>query len=216
MCHFLLIFIFTFYDIKQVVFHPSQLTYLATLTTTLFLRTKMYHSTIEDAQTYMGALFFTVTVAMFNGISELNMTIMKLPIFYKQRDLLFYPSWAYSLPPWILKIPITIIEVAIWECISYYAIGFDPNIGRYSETKSSEIFLAKLLINHFLSRMINLIGRFFKQSLVVLCINQMASALFRFMAALGRDIVVANTFGTFSLLAVTVLGGFVISRGKKL
>lgn len=42
----------------------------------------------------------------------------------------------------------------------------------------------------------------------------MASALFRFMAALGRDIVVANTFGTFSLLAVTVLGGFVISRGK--
>jgi len=64
--------------------------------------------------------------------------------------------------------------------------------------------------------MINVIGRFFKQSLVVLCINQMASALFRFMAALGRDIVVANTFGTFSLLAVTVLGGFVISRGKKL
>ncbi|XP_058724835.1 pleiotropic drug resistance protein 1-like [Vicia villosa] len=165
------------------IFKATQLTYLATLTTTLFLRIKMRHSTIEDAETYMGALFFTVTVAMFNGISELNMTIMKLPIFYKQRDLLFYPSWAYSLPPWILKIPITLIEVAIWECISYYAIGYDPNI-----------------------------GRFFKQYLVILCINQMASALFRFMAALGRDIVVGNTFGTFSLLAVTVLGGFVISR----
>ncbi|KAL5071417.1 hypothetical protein RYX36_022304 [Vicia faba] len=165
------------------IFKATQLTYLATLTTTLFLRIKMRHSTVEDAETYMGALFFTVTVAMFNGISELNMTIMKLPIFYKQRDLLFYPSWAYSLPPWILKIPITLIEVAIWECISYYAIGYDPNI-----------------------------GRFFKQYLVILCINQMASALFRFMAALGRDIVVGNTFGTFSLLAVTVLGGFVISR----
>jgi hypothetical protein len=36
------------------------------------------------------------------------------------------------------------------------------------------------------------------------------------MAALGRDIVVANTFGTFSLLSVTVLGGFVISRGKNI
>ncbi|WJX09854.1 transcription factor [Trifolium repens] len=165
------------------IFKATQLTYLATLTTMLFLRPTMHHSTIEDAETYMGALFFTVTVAMFNGISELNMAIMKLPIFYKQRDLLFYPSWAYSLPPWILKIPVTLIEVAIWECISYYGIGYDRDI-----------------------------GRFFKQYLVVLCINQMASALFRFMAALGRDIVVANTFGTFSLLSVTVLGGFVISR----
>ncbi|WJX16311.1 transcription factor [Trifolium repens] len=165
------------------IFKATQLTYLATLTTMLFLRPTMHHSTIEDAETYMGALFFTVTVAMFNGISELNMAIMKLPIFYKQRDLLFYPSWAYSLPPWILKIPVTLIEVAIWECISYYGIGYDRDI-----------------------------GRFLKQYLVVLCINQMASALFRFMAALGRDIVVANTFGTFSLLSVTVLGGFVISR----
>ncbi|KOM25784.1 hypothetical protein LR48_Vigan187s002400 [Vigna angularis] len=132
------------------IFKATQLTYLAILTTTLFLRTKMSHYTKEDAEAYMGALFFTVTVAMFNGISELNMTIMKLPVFYKQRDHLLYPSWAYSLPPWILKIPLTLVE--------------------------------------------------------------MASALFRLMAALGRDIVVANTAGTFALLAVTVLGGFVISR----
>ncbi|KAK8470953.1 hypothetical protein PHAVU_003G103501 [Phaseolus vulgaris] len=41
---------------------------------------------------------------------------------------------------------------------------------------------------------------------------KMAPALFRLMAAIGRDIVVANTAGTFALLAVTVLGGFVISR----
>ncbi|MED6147712.1 transcription factor, partial [Stylosanthes scabra] len=106
------------------------LTYLAILTTTLFLRTKMYHTTMEDGQTYMGALFFAVIVAMFNGIPELNVSIMKLPVFYKQRDLLFYPSWAYSLPPWILKIPIVLLEVAIWEAISYYAIGFDPNFTR--------------------------------------------------------------------------------------
>jgi hypothetical protein len=99
----------------------------------------MHHSTIEDAETYMGALFFTVTVAMFNGISELNMAVMKLPIFYKQRDLLFYPSWAYSLPPWILKIPVTLIEVAIWECISYYGIGYDRDIGR--QDKKSKISL---------------------------------------------------------------------------
>ncbi|KAJ1438246.1 P-loop containing nucleoside triphosphate hydrolase [Sesbania bispinosa] len=146
------------------------------LTTTLFLRTKMYHSTMEDAETYMGALFFTVIVAMFNGISELNMAIMKLPVFYKQRDLLFYPSWAYSLPPWITQ-------------------------NTNNPYRSCHLGMHLLLCNWL-----------FKQYLVILCINQMASALFRLMAALGRDIVVANTAGTFSLLAVTVLGGFVISR----
>lgn len=83
--------------------------------------------------------------------------------------------------------------------------------------KLNQISLAnKLLITHFSRLMRILFDRFFKQYLVILCINQMASALFRFMAALGRDIVVGNTFGTFSLLAVTVLGGFVISRGKKI
>ncbi|XP_061356268.1 pleiotropic drug resistance protein 1-like isoform X2 [Gastrolobium bilobum] len=165
------------------IFKATQLIYLAIMTTTLFLRTKMHRDTVEEGGTYMGALFFTVIVALFNGISELNMAIMKLPVFFKQRDLLFYPSWAYSLPPWILKIPITLIEVAIWEGISYYAIGYDPS------------FL-----------------RLLKQYLVILCINQMASALFRLMAAIGRDVVVANTVGSFALLVVMVLGGFVISR----
>ncbi|KHN45207.1 Pleiotropic drug resistance protein 1 [Glycine soja] len=166
------------------IFKVTQLIYLAVMTTTLFLRTKMHRNTVEDGGTYMGALFFAVTVAMFNGISELNMAIMKLPVFYKQRDLLFYPAWAYSLPPWILKIPIALIEVAIWEGISYYAIGFDPN------------FVRQLL----------------KQYLIILCINQMASSLFRLMAAFGRDVIVANTVGSFALLIVLVLGGFVISR----
>lgn len=42
----------------------------------------------------------------------------------------------------------------------------------------------------------------------------MASGLFRLMAALGRDVIVANTVGSFALLVVQVLGGFVISRGE--
>lgn len=57
-------------------------------------------------------------------------------------------------------------------------------------------------------------GRFFKQFFLLLCINQMASGLFRLMGALGRNIIVANTFGSFALLVVLVLGGFVLSRGE--
>jgi len=48
---------------------------------------------------------------------------------------------------------------------------------------------------------------------VLLLTNQMASGLFRTIAAVGRNMVVANTFGSFVLLLLFVLGGFVLSRG---
>ncbi|KAF7830249.1 pleiotropic drug resistance protein 1 [Senna tora] len=165
------------------IFKSQQLIVMAFVTMTLFLRTEMHRDTVADGGIYMGALFFVLIMIMFNGFSELSMTIMKLPVFYKQRDLLFYPAWAYALPTWILKIPITIVEVAIWVLMTYYVIGFDPNI-----------------------------ERFFKQFFLLLCINQMASGLFRFLGSVGRNLIVANTFGTFSLLAIMVLGGFMISK----
>ncbi|KAK9946083.1 hypothetical protein M0R45_011563 [Rubus argutus] len=165
------------------IFKMTQLTLLAIISMTLFFRTEMHRDSVADGGIFMGAMFFTVIIIMFNGFSELALTIMKLPVFFKQRDLLFYPAWAYSLPSWILKIPITFVEVAIWVFMTYYVIGFDPNI-----------------------------ERFFKQYLLLLCINQMASGLFRFMGALGRNIIVANTFGSFALLAVLVMGGFILSR----
>ncbi|GLT60903.1 hypothetical protein SLA2020_336430 [Shorea laevis] len=56
--------------------------------------------------------------------------------------------------------------------MTYHVIGFDPSIKRFS-----------------------------KQYLLLVCINQMASGLFRSIAALGRDMTVANTFGSFGLLS---------------
>ncbi|XP_057729423.1 pleiotropic drug resistance protein 1-like [Arachis stenosperma] len=165
------------------IFKMCQLTLTGIITMTLFLRTEMHRNTVSDGGIYMGALFFGLIMIMFNGFSELSMTIAKLPVFYKQRDLLFYPSWAYSLPLWILKIPITLVEVGIWVVMTYYVIGFDPNI-----------------------------ERFIKQYLLLACINQMAAALFRFMGAVGRNLVVANAFGIFALIAIMVMGGFVLSR----
>uniref|UniRef100_A0A166EL10 ABC transporter domain-containing protein n=1 Tax=Daucus carota subsp. sativus TaxID=79200 RepID=A0A166EL10_DAUCS len=156
---------------------------MAIITMTLFLRTELHQNSVTDGGIYMGALFFGVVMLMFNGLAELAMTIAKLPVFYKQRDLLFYPTWSYSLPVWIIKIPITFIEVAVWVVLTYYVIGFDPNV-----------------------------GRFVKQYIVLLLINQMASALFRLMAALGRNMILAFTFGGFALLVLFALGGFVLAR----
>ncbi|XP_030543117.1 pleiotropic drug resistance protein 1-like [Rhodamnia argentea] len=165
------------------IFKMSQLIIMAFITMTVFLRTEMHRDTVTDGGIYFGALFFTLIIIMFNGFSELAMSIMKLPVFYKQRDFLFFPPWTYALPTWILKIPISFVEVAVWVILTYFVIGYDPNP-----------------------------GRFFKQYLLLLCLHQMASGLFRFIGSVGRNIIVANTFGSLGLLTILVLGGFIISR----
>jgi hypothetical protein len=44
--------------------------------------------------------------------------------------MLFYPSWAYGIPSWILKIPITIVEAVVWTVLTYFTVGYDPEVGR--------------------------------------------------------------------------------------
>ncbi|KAL9250442.1 Pleiotropic drug resistance protein 1-like protein [Drosera capensis] len=165
------------------IFKSIQLVVMALVVSTLCLRTKLHKRTVGDGLVYMGALFYSLVQLLFNGFAELSMTILMLPVFYKQRDLRFYPAWAFSLPSWILKLPVSLIESAIWVCITYFLIGYDP----YAD-------------------------RFFRLWLVFFGIHQLASALFRLDAALGRNIIIANTIGTSVLVILLVLGGFIVSR----
>ncbi|CAL1399870.1 unnamed protein product [Linum trigynum] len=165
------------------IFKLSQLVIMGLFFMTVFLRTEMHRNTIQDGGVYVGALFFSLVMLMFNGMAELPMTIAKLPVFYKQKNLFFYPPWIYSIPPWILKIPVTLYEVGVWVLMTYYVIGFDPNFGR----------LIRLYV-------------------LLVAINQMASALFRSIAATGRNMIIANTFGSFVVLLLFALSGFVLSR----
>ncbi|KOM30182.1 hypothetical protein LR48_Vigan967s005400 [Vigna angularis] len=165
------------------IFRLSQLAVMALITMTIFLRTEMHRDSVADGGIYVGALFYCLVVVMFNGLAELSMAVLRLPVFYKQRDNLFFPSWAYALPAWILKIPMTFVEVAVWLFLTYYVIGFDPNI-----------------------------GRFFRQYLVLLLVDQMASALFRFIAGIGRELKVALTIGSFTLTVLFAMSGFILSK----
>ncbi|PIN25403.1 Pleiotropic drug resistance proteins (PDR1-15), ABC superfamily [Handroanthus impetiginosus] len=165
------------------IFKTTQITIMATIALTVFLRTEMSSGQIEDASKYWGALFFSLINVMFNGMQELAMTVFRLPVFFKQRDCLFYPAWAFALPIWVLRIPISIMESSLWIIFTYYTIGFAPSP-----------------------------VRFFKQLLAFIGVNQMALSLFRFIAAAGRTQVVANTLGTFTLLMVFVLGGFIVAK----
>ncbi|KAK4780158.1 hypothetical protein SAY87_016264 [Trapa incisa] len=165
------------------IFKTTQITIMALIALTVFLRTEMKAGEIQDGAKFWGALFFSLVNVMFNGMSELAMTVFRLPVFYKQRDSLFYPAWAFGLPIWILRIPVSLLESGIWIIFTYYTIGFAPSA-----------------------------GRFFKQFLAFLGVHQMALSLFRFIAGVGRTQVVANTLGTFTLLLVFILGGFIVAK----
>ncbi|PON71212.1 ABC type transporter protein [Trema orientale] len=158
---------------------------VALIVTTLFLRTEMHHDTLEDGTIYSGALFFIVVMFVFNGMSEIPMTINKLPVFYKHRDLNFYPAWVYALFTWILKIPIACLEVGIWVAVTYYSIGLDSSV-----------------------------ASLFKQVLLLIFVNQMGAALFQAIAATSRNLIIADTFGSFVLLMLFGLGGFLLSKDE--
>ncbi|KAF8736814.1 hypothetical protein HU200_014297 [Digitaria exilis] len=166
------------------IFKAVQLTLMAIIAMTVFLRTNMHRDSMENGRIYMGALFFGILMIMFNGLAEVGLTIAKLPVFFKQRDLLFYPAWTYSVPSWIIKTPLSLLNVTIWVFITYYVIGFDPNV-----------------------------ERLFRQFLLLLLMNEASSGLFRFIAGLARHQVVASTLGSFGILIFMLLGGFLLARG---
>lgn len=56
--------------------------------------------------------------------------------------------------------------------------------------------------------------RFFRYMLLLFLMHQMAIGLFRLIGALGRTMVIANTFGSFALLTAFVLGGFILAKRK--
>ncbi|XP_028753873.1 ABC transporter G family member 32-like isoform X2 [Neltuma alba] len=167
------------------VFKFIQLLLVAVITMSVFFRTTTHHNTIDDGGIYLGALYFSMVIILFNGFTEVPMLVTKLPVLYKHRDLHFYPSWVFTLPSWVLSIPTSLMEAGCWVAVTYYAIGFDPAI-----------------------------TGFLHQLLLYFCLHQMSIALFRLIGSLGRNMIVANTFGSFALLVVMALGGYIISRDR--
>ncbi|KAL3696312.1 hypothetical protein R1sor_010388 [Riccia sorocarpa] len=165
------------------VFKAVQVSIVATITMTVFLRSTLHQRNVNDGNLYLAALFFALLNSMFNGFAELAMIISRLPVFYKQRDLLFYPSWAFSLPIFVTRIPFSLLEGGIWVTMTYFVIGFAPEA-----------------------------GRFLRLLLLLVATSQMALGLFRFIGSVGRTMVVAQVGGSFALLIILILGGFVIAK----
>nr|XP_023882215.1 ABC transporter G family member 31-like isoform X3 [Quercus suber] len=166
------------------IFRTCQVAFVGFITCTMFLRTRIHPTNEQNGNLYLSCLFYGLVHMMFNGFSELPLMITRLPVFYKQRDNFFHPAWAWSISSWILRVPYSIIEAVVWSCVVYFTVGFAPSA-----------------------------GRFFRYMLILFSIHQMALGLFRMMASISRDMILANTFGSAALLIVFLLGGFIIPKG---
>ncbi|KAF8113532.1 hypothetical protein N665_0049s0047 [Sinapis alba] len=164
-------------------FRTCQVAFVGFVTATVFLRTRLHPTNEAYGNEYLSCLFFGLVHMMFNGFSELPLMISRLPVFYKQRDNSFHPAWSWSIASWILRVPYSILEAVVWTCVVYYSVGLAPSA-----------------------------GRFFRYMLLLFSVHQMALGLFRMLASVARDMVIANTFGSASILAVFLLGGFVIPK----
>ncbi|KAL8130556.1 LOW QUALITY PROTEIN: hypothetical protein V2J09_019711 [Rumex salicifolius] len=162
------------------IFKTIQLIIVASITMTVFLRTRLRVDAV-DANYYLGALFFGLIMLLVDGFPEAAFTIMRLPTFFKQRDLYFYPAWACTIPATILKIPLSLVESLVWTSLTYYVIGFSPEV-----------------------------GRFFRQFLLMALVHFSSMSLFRLLAAFFQNMVAAAAASSFFILFVFIFSGFII------
>ncbi|KAK3025042.1 hypothetical protein RJ639_043320 [Escallonia herrerae] len=145
------------------VFKIIQLFIIASITMTVFLRTRMDVDVVH-ANYYLGSLFYSLVILLVDGFPELSMTVARLSVFYKQRELYFYPAWAYAIPATLLKVPLSLVVALVWTSLTYYVIGYSPEA-----------------------------GRFFRQLVLLFAVHLTSISMYRFLASVFQTVVASTT-----------------------
>ncbi|XP_043701567.1 pleiotropic drug resistance protein 3-like isoform X2 [Telopea speciosissima] len=164
------------------VFKSVQLVIIASITMTIFIRTRMGVD-LQHANYYMGSLFYGLMAMIADGYPELSMTVSRISVFYKQRESCFYPAWAYAIPAIILKIPLSVTASLIWSAPTYYVIGYSPEF-----------------------------TRFLSQFILLFAVHLMSISMFRFIASVAQTTVAAMTAGALTWLCLLLFSGFIIPQ----
>ncbi|KAK3017007.1 hypothetical protein RJ639_006573 [Escallonia herrerae] len=136
---------------------------IASITMTVFLRTRMDVDVVH-ANYYLGSLFYSLVILLVDGFPELSMTVARLSVFYKQRELYFYPAWAYAIPATLLKVPLSLVVALVWTSLTYYVIGYSPEA-----------------------------GRFFRQLVLLFAVHLTSISMYRFLASVFQTVVASTT-----------------------
>ncbi|KAL5725550.1 drug-responsive transcription factor pdr3 [Ranunculus cassubicifolius] len=164
------------------IFNSTQLSIVALITTTVYLRTNMELSLVR-ANYLMGSLFYALIRVVATGTLELGLALSRLPVFYKQRDSFLYPAWAYTIPSMVIRIPIALLETLLWTALTYYGIGYSPEP-----------------------------EKFFKQFLLFFALQQAAGSMYRLLASVSPNPVAAGSYALVTNLILFLFSGFLLPR----
>jgi ABC-type multidrug transport system ATPase subunit/ABC-type multidrug transport system permease subunit len=162
-------------------FRTSQVALAAAVSSTLFLRVD--EENLTNGTLLAGFLFFSITSMFFTSFSEMALALTAMPVFDKQSRAHFYDASSYALAAAAVRVPVSLLEAALWTGIAYFTVGFAPDAGRWFD------MFGVLAVTHYA-----------------------AGCLFRALAAVGRSLVVASTLGSVAALLFFTLSGFVIPR----
>ncbi|PPS12991.1 hypothetical protein GOBAR_AA07632 [Gossypium barbadense] len=164
------------------VFKITQLVIVACVTMTVFYKTRM-DIDIVHANYYLAALFYTLMILVVDELPEVYMTISRLQVFYKQKMLCFYPAWAYAIPAVIVKLPMPFLQSLIWISITYFVMGYTPEV-----------------------------SRFFRQFVTFVAVQLAGISLFRFVASVFQNFHSAVAASGLIIFLHYLFCGFVIPR----
>ena len=60
-----------------------------------------------------------------------------ISVFYKQRNNFFFPVTSYALPTVLLRVPLSVVTGIIFTALTYYVVGFAPDVGRWDSGAAS-------------------------------------------------------------------------------
>ena len=87
-------------------------------------------SGMQGSANGLAALFFSMAYMQFLGLAECADTMMRLPVFYKQKYNLLFPGWTYAVPFATIHIPRAVLEMTMWTLVVYWGVGFGAHAAR--------------------------------------------------------------------------------------
>mmetsp|Transcript_38314 Transcript_38314/g.108329 ORF Transcript_38314/g.108329 Transcript_38314/m.108329 type:complete len:695 (+) Transcript_38314:351-2435(+) len=135
------------------------------------------------ATNIVGAMAFGLNFIFIQSMATVSSTYMRMPVFFKQRDNLFFPGPAILLPQMLVALPAIIVESFAFCILLYFLMGLTP---------TAAAFVSFLL--------------------VFLLMDVLADQMFRVIGAFFPDLATGNAIATSVLLVLQLTNGLTIMR----
>ncbi|KAG2452157.1 hypothetical protein HYH02_003189 [Chlamydomonas schloesseri] len=133
------------------------------------------------ARTLFGCCFMSVLFMSFGGFPQIPITLEQKKVWFKHRSSAFYPAYAQGLAMALSQLPLSFIESGVFAVVIYFMTNF------YREP-----------------------GYFFTFYLVLACTSMAVSSLFRFLACVSPNMVIANALSGLAIVTLILTSGFAI------